>query len=106
MIHFFFFFAFVALRALCGYGSGENSPVPVHEAHALGAHVAVGGEDPSGGAPPLAARRSKAVHGAHALLGASHILASEYLHRSQAVQSVKFALIYDFCIGKSSVFCP
>lgn len=59
-------------------GSDVNSPVPVHEAHALGAHVAVGRQDAPGGVAPLAAGRVEAIHGAHALLGAGHILASEY----------------------------
>lgn len=57
--------------------------MPVHEAHALGAHVAVGRQDPPGRVASLAARRGEAIHGARALLGASHILASEYWHCSQ-----------------------
>ena len=53
---------------VCGW------PVSVHEAHTLGAHVAVGGQDASGRVDPLAARRAESIHAGHALLGPNHIL--------------------------------
>lgn len=53
---------------------GADWPVSVHEAYTLRAHVAVGGQDASGGVDPLAPCRSESISASYALLGPNNIL--------------------------------